>query len=92
MNVIDLTEYVVSYLDADPLPVTVLAYGEHRFIQVTQHGNLREQFDIEISNNGQMTGELSAWDEPWSLVATAYDRSNMWTILRMYINEGMSKS
>lgn len=87
----DLTEYVVSYLEADPQAVTVLAYGKHRFIQVTQYGSLREWFDIEISNNGEMTGELSAWDEPWSLVATVYDRSNLWTILRMYINEGMSK-
>jgi hypothetical protein len=91
MNIIDLTEYVVSYLDADPLPITVLAYGEHRFIQVTQHGSLHEQFDIEISNNGAISGGLSAWDEPWLLVATVYGRSNMWTILRMYINEGMSK-
>jgi hypothetical protein len=91
MNHIDLTEHVVSYLEADPLPITILAYGKYRFIQVTQYGSLREQFDIEISNNGEMTGVLNAWDEPWSLVATVYDRSNMWTILRMYINEGMSK-
>ena len=80
-NIID--EAHIETLEADPLHIWVFRAG-NGFIQVTIHQGFHEQFDIEVSNTGA-TGELSRWEDPWNLVATAYGRENMWVVLKAYI-------
>lgn len=81
---IDIEKYIVATMDPDPLQVHVLAVGEHT-MQITNHGGWVEHFDIEFAGT-------DPWDEvEWRLIATAYGRNNLWTIIEMYINRWESK-
>jgi hypothetical protein len=85
MTRMDIEQYLVATMEADPLLVHVVAVGE-RFIQITNHGGWVEQFDIELS------GEDTWGEAEWRLAATVYGRNNLWTIIEMYINRWESKS
>ena len=83
---IDIEKHIVATMDPDPLQVIVIAAGE-RFIQITNHGGWNETFDIEV--NIRTWGDWQ--DDVWSLIATAYGRSNLWDMVEMYIKRFTKK-
>lgn len=84
MSIID--EAHIETLEADPFLTWIFEAG-NGFVQVTVHNGFREQFDIEASNTG-VTGNLFTWEDPWTLVATAYGREAMRIIVKAYIERG----